>query len=88
MKVERLFTTITYQKSLFCKEGIKKFSVFPETCYILISVECYYSKTFLAMPNKLLYFSVYELIFKLFGNNNLIWRLQFCYVGLLRFLGP
>ena len=35
------------------------------------------------MPNKLLYFTVYELIYTLFGNNNLIWKLQFRYVGLL-----
>ena len=35
------------------------------------------------MSNNLLHFSVYELIYKLFGNNNLIWKLQFRYVGLL-----
>ena len=35
------------------------------------------------MPNKLQYFAVYELICKLFGNNNLIWKLQFRYVALL-----
>ena len=46
-------------------------------------VSFYYSKTFLTMPIKLLYFSVYELICKLCGNNNLIWKLQFRYVGLL-----
>ena len=42
----------------------------------------YYSKTFLTVPNKLLNFSVYELICMLFGNNNLIWKLQFRYAGL------
>ena len=35
------------------------------------------------MSNNLLHFSVYESIYKLFGNNNLIWKLQFRYVGLL-----
>ena len=35
------------------------------------------------MPNKLLYFSVYELIYMLIGNDNLIWKLQFRHVGLL-----
>ena len=35
------------------------------------------------MPNKFFYFPVFELIRKLFGNNNLIWKLQFCYIGLL-----
>ena len=91
MKVEREFTTITYQRKLFRKEGIKKFSFFLKICYILIYVEKRWNewylfitqKTFLTMPNKLLYFSVYELICKLCGNNNLIWKLQFRYVGLL-----
>ena len=32
---------------------------------------------------KLLCFFVFELIYKLFGNNNLVWKLQFRYVGLL-----
>ena len=35
------------------------------------------------MSNNLLHFSVYELIYKLFGNNSLIWKLQFRCVGLL-----
>ena len=34
------------------------------------------------MPNvSFCVFFVFELIYKLFGNNNLVWKLQFCYVG-------
>ena len=57
---------------------------------MLISVEkdeervsVYYSKAFLIMHNKILHFSVYDLIYTLFGNNNLAWKLQFRYAGLL-----
>ena len=46
-------------------------------------VPFYYLNTFLVMPNKLLYFSVYELVNMSFWNNNLIWTLQFRYVGFL-----
>ena len=42
----------------------------------------YYSKTFLTIPNNLLYFSGYELICNIFGNNNLIWKLQFRHVSI------
>ena len=37
----------------------------------------YYSKAYLIMASKPLYFSVYELICILFENNTLIWKLQF-----------
>ena len=43
----------------------------------------YYPNTFLIMPNKLLYFSVYELVNLSFWNNNLICTLQFRDVGFL-----
>ena len=46
-------------------------------------VSFYNWKTFLIMSNKFLYFFVYELMYMLFGNNNLVWKLQLRYVGLL-----
>ena len=46
-------------------------------------VSFYHSKTFLIMPNKHLYFSMYDLIYMLFENNRLMWNLQFHNVGLL-----
>ena len=99
MKVERQFTAITYQRTLFRKERIKNFSFFLEICYIPRKrgrmkshyhgkeveweVSFYYWKTFLTMSNKLLYFFVYELIYMLFGSNNFVWKLQLRYIGLL-----
>ena len=45
-------------------------------------VSFYYSKAFLIMPNKILYFFVYESIHMLFWNDNLVWKLRLRYVGL------
>ena len=74
---------------MFRKEWINKFSFFLKSVTYSFPwktsgmISFYYSKTFLIMSNNLLHFSVYESIYKLFGNNNLIWKLQFRYVGLL-----
>ena len=46
-------------------------------------VSFYYSKSFLTIPQKSLYSFVYELIYMLLGNNNLVWKFQLLYVCLL-----
>ena len=75
----------------FSKEGIKKLSFFLKSVTyshfhgkeVEWGASFYYWQTFLIMSNMNFLTFCIELIYMLFGNNNLVWNLQLCYVGLL-----